>query len=90
MEAVEVYKINNITFILHPSKTVIQTSFQTFLLMPTRHVYNKKMAILREEIRKGNMKSMAEVVNYCNLQPGRRGQMLGIEMVNTTIERHNV
>lgn len=88
MNEVEHYSINNMTFILSPQKTIIQTPFQTFLVVPARHNFSKKLERLRDEIRKGNMKSMTEVVSYCNLKPGRRGQMLGIELVNTIIERH--
>jgi len=88
MNEMEVYTLNNITFILRPQKTVIRTPYQTFLLVPARDIYSKRMERLREQIRQGKMKSMTDVVSYCNLQPGRRGQMKGIHMINTIYERH--
>ena len=87
---IETYTLNNMTFILHPNKTIIKTPLQTFLVAPARHNYSKKMERLRQNIREGKMTSMTEIVSYCNLTPGRRGQMHGIEMVNTLYERHEV
>lgn len=88
MIEVEYYELNGMKFILYPHKTLVQTPFQTFLIVPARHNYSKRLERLRDNIREGKMHSMTEIVSYCNLRPGRRGQMLGIEMVNTTMERH--
>lgn len=82
--------LNGITFILYPQKTIIKTPHQTFLVLPARHNYVKRVERLRGEIRKGRMKSMTDVVSFCNLHPGRRGLMLGIELVNTLASRHGV
>ena len=88
MQEIEYYELNGISFILSSEKTIIRTPFQTFLAVPARHNYSKKMERLRNEIRRGNMRSMTEIVSYCNLQPGRRGQMLGIMLVNSVMTRH--
>lgn len=78
------------TFILYHDKTIIKTPYQTFILVPARDIYSKRLERLREAIRQGKMRSMTEVVSYCNLKPGKRGQMLGIMLVNTLGERHGV
>ena len=88
MNEAEIYRINNITFILQPSKTIVYTKYQTFILVPARHNYKKKLERLRESIKRGEMQSLTDIVSYCNLKPGRRGQMAGIEMINTRLERH--
>lgn len=89
-DQVEIYELNGITFILLPTKTLIRTKYQTFTISPARHNFSKRMERLRDEIRQGRMQSMTEVVSFCNLKPGRRGQMLGIQMTNTLYSRHDL
>lgn len=88
MNTVETYTQKNITFILHCDKTLVVTPHQTFILEPARHNYAKKLEVLREQIRQGEMKTLTDVVAFCNLRPGKGGQMLGIYMMNTKLDRH--
>lgn len=83
----EIYSPSNIlSFALSEKNTIVTTPLQTFILIPCKHNYNKRLERIRYGIQNGKIKSISQIVEMCGYTPGRRGQMLGIEMVSISLE----
>lgn len=89
MSQVGYYYRDGITFILTEEKTIISTKFQTFIVRYDHSNYIKRLENLRKMIANGKMKSLSELVTYCDYKPGGyKDQMSGLELVPTLLKRH--
>jgi len=78
-----------LTFILTDDKTLVATRYQTFLIKYDHRNYIKQLEKLRELIKKGEMRSIVDLITYCKYRPGGyKDQMCGLELVPTRLERH--
>jgi len=84
----EVYKTENITFLLVDDKILVKTYHQTFIVRYDHYNYRKQLNTLRDLIRSGDIERMDDLLSYCNLHPGKRGFMYGLELKITRLERH--
>lgn len=89
-ERPEVYEVSKfMSFVLTKNKTIVINSGQAFLIRYDHRNYRKQLVRLRELIRQGQIKSMTDLIEYCNFRPGNyHGLMCGLEMVYTRLERH--
>lgn len=64
-DELQVYRQNQLTFILLPEKILIKTSLQMFTLEPKTHYYNRRIALIRAMISLGEIRSLEELSSFC-------------------------
>jgi hypothetical protein len=78
-----------LTFYLFEKKTIIKTPLQTFIIQYDHRNYMKQLERLRTLITNNKMKTIIDLIEYCNFRAGNyHDQMAGLEMVPTRLERH--
>ena len=91
----EIFKPNKtLTFLLTEQKVLVITHpesqlRQVFIVQYDHHNYAKKLNELREMIKENKVKSITDLVSFCNFHVGSyKDQMAGLELVPTKLERH--
>lgn len=79
----------NIAFVVTDTKTLVVCFTGTFLIRYDHRNYAGQLKRLRDMICRNEIKSMAELIEYCQFKPGNyRGQMSGLQLIPTKLERH--
>lgn len=90
----KVYKPSNtLTFYLTDEKTLVRVGSKihsTFIVLYDHANYKPQLELLREYIVAGEIKSITQVVEFCNWRPGNntKSQNYGLELRATKLERH--
>lgn len=84
----EVFKANDtMTFFLTPTKTIVNLGLNgAFLICYHHRNYKEQLDTLRELVRRKKMKSVSDLISYCDLKPGRLSKMYGLELVPIKLE----
>jgi len=86
---VETYVVSKtLTFILTDTKILVKTPLQENLVIYASGNYKNQWKMLREMIRRGEIRTISELVDFNNTRIGGISQMQGLIMVNTKLERH--
>jgi hypothetical protein len=76
-------------FVLTDHETIVICPSGTFLIRYDHNNYKMQLERLRDMIRRKKMKSMADLLDYCQYRPGNYpNQMCGLELIPTRLERH--
>lgn len=62
----KVYRQEKLTFIVTPSKTIVQTHLsQNFLLEPKFHYWRKRLRLINNMIQLGEIRDLNELSEWC-------------------------
>jgi hypothetical protein len=85
----EIYPVSStLTFILTEDKVLVRTPHQDNLVIHASGNYKKKLKILREKIRKNEIQTISELLDFNKTRIGGTSQMQGLILVSTQLERH--
>lgn len=85
----EFIRSGDICFVMTETKTLVVSFTGTFLIRYDHRNYAGQLKRLRDMIKRKEIKSMVDLIDYCQYRPGNyRDQMAGLELVPTKLERH--
>jgi hypothetical protein len=61
----QIYKQNNLVFILEPQKIIVRTNLQTFYLEPIAHYWKRRLSAIRLGIMVGEITNLQELATWC-------------------------
>lgn len=66
MDGPKVYRQGKLTFIVGPTKTIVQTSLlQVFFLEPKMHYWRRRLRLINTMIRLGEIRDLNELSEWC-------------------------
>lgn len=77
-----------LAFLLTADRTIVITSYTTYMVKYDHKNYRFQLERFREKVRSGEMKTIIDVVVFCNLRPGNYNFMDGLELIPTILRRH--
>ncbi len=61
----KIYKQGHLTFILTPSKTLVQTPLQAFYLEPRTHYWKRRILLIRTMVELEEIRNLNELASFC-------------------------